>query len=184
MTTTIIIIYLSLGTILVIFGPLSKDLAKEIKMTQPCNTKSFKIRKTLLNLIIFLMGILFYPLFYFSYFFQNGKKIKNFKPKVFEEGKLYFDKIAGKGNIACKDCDHTEIMTGFMHGLDAKSNKRTGQNGYQCQDCGKLHAIFSFEKEKPIIKNCDCGGTLQRELPLFCPKCKSTNVMYHLKYIT
>lgn len=180
----IIIIYLFLGIILVFVGPLSKDLASEIRITQSDNSKTFKIRKTVFNLTIFLMGILIYPLFYYSYFFQNGKKIKNFKPKVYEEGKLYFDKIPGTGNIVCKDCDHTEIMIGFTHGFDVKSNKRTGKSGCQCQDCGKLYAISSFEKEKPIIKNCDCGGTIQRELPLFCPKCKSTNIMYLLKNIT
>lgn len=179
-----IIIYLSLGIISVLLGPLSKDLAKEIKITQTDNSKTFKIRKALFTLTIILFGILFYPIFYYSYFFQNKKKISNCKPRIYEEGKLYFDRIPGTGNIICKDCDHTEIMIGFTHGLDVKSNKRTGKSGCQCQDCGKLYEIFSFEKEKPIIKNCDCGGTLKRENALFCPKCKSTKVMYHLKYIT
>lgn len=52
-------------------------------------------------------------------------------------------------------------MTSFTHGLDVKTNKRTGERGYQCKDCGKLYAIFSFEKEKPVIQNCNCGGILQ-----------------------
>jgi hypothetical protein len=181
---TIIIIYLSIGLILVSVGPLSKDLADEIKVTQPDNSKTYKIRKTLFTLTIIGVGILLYPIFYYSYFFQNGKKINNIKPKVYEEGKLYFDKIPGKGNIVCKDCEHTEIMISFTHGFDVKSNKITGESGCQCQDCGKLYEIFSFEKEKPIIKNCDCGGTLKRENALFCPKCKSFNVVYHLKFMT
>lgn len=85
----IIFIYLSIGTVLVLLGPLSKDLAKEIKIIQPDNSKTFKIRKTLFNLTIIVMVILLYSLFYYSYFFQNGKKKSNFKPKEYEEGKLY-----------------------------------------------------------------------------------------------
>ena len=177
-------IYLSLGIISVLLGPLSKDLAKEIKITQPDNSKTFKLRKTLFTLSIILFGILLYPIFYYSYFFQNQKKISNFKPRIYEEGKLYFDRIPGTGNIICKDCGHTENMTCFTHGIDSKTGKRNGHKGFQCKDCGKLYAIINFELEKSIVKNCDCGGTIQRELPLFCPKCKSINVMYHLKYIT
>lgn len=181
---TTIIIYLSIGIILISVGPLSKDLINEIKVTQPDNSKTYKIRKTLFTLTIIGVGILLYPIFYYSYFFQNGKKMSNFKPRVYEEGKLYFGQIPGIGNLICKDCSHTEIMTSFTHGLDAKTSKRTSYKGHQCLDCGKLHAIFSFEKEELKLINCECGGTMQRENPLFCPQCQSSNVQYHLKLMT
>lgn len=181
---TIIFIYVAIGIILISVGPFSKDLSNEVKFTQTDNSKTFKIRKALFSLTLILFGILLYPLFYYSYFFQNGKKISNIKPKDYEAGKLYLDKIEGIGNIICKDCDHTETITGFIHGFDSRSKKRTGEIGYQCRDCGKLYSIDSYQGDKPIKLNCDCGGKLQREEPLFCPKCKSTNVLYHLKYMT
>lgn len=181
---TTAIVYLSVGIILVLVGPLSQDLSQEIDKVESDNSKVFKLRKALFIISIVLFGILLYPIFYYSYFFQNGKKRSNFRTKEYEKGKLYFTKIPGKGNIICKDCDHKESITGFMHGLDVNVKKRTSERGQQCQTCGKLFVTFSYEDENLHLKNCDCGGNLQRELPLFCPKCKSNNLMYNLKYIT
>jgi hypothetical protein len=97
---------------------------------------------------------------------------------------LYFHKIAGEGEIRCMLCNYSEDIISFTHGYEKlPSRKRTGTKGYQCEDCGKFHAINGFEGESDIVKNCDCGGKLQRDKTLFCPRCKSQSVGYLLKYL-
>lgn len=98
---------------------------------------------------------------------------------------LYFHKIAGEGEIRCMLCNYSEDIISFTHGYEKlPSRKRTGTKGYQCEDCGKFHCINGFEGESDIVKNCDCGGKLQRDKILFCPRCKSHSVGYLLKYLT
>lgn len=98
---------------------------------------------------------------------------------------LYFHKTPGEGEIHCMICNYSEYIICFTHGYEKlPSRRRTGTKGYQCEDCGKFHAINGFEGESDIIKNCDCGGKLQRDKILFCPSCKSHIVSYLLKYLT
>jgi hypothetical protein len=184
MLNTIVYIYLIFGIIMVSIGPLSKDLFNEIKMTKSDNSKSFIIRKTTFALTLIVAGIVLYPIYYYSYYFQNGKKINNIKKLKYDDSKLYFHRTAGIGKITCKDCNNDEKITSFTHGYDSKTGKRCDNTGYQCKDCGKFQTLFGFEHEKTVVKNCECGGKLEREKPLFCSKCKSYKVLYHLEYMT
>jgi primosomal protein N' len=54
--------------------------------------------------------------------------------------------------------------------------------GAQCQNCGKFYEIASRSKQE--VTECEYGGKLSREKPIFCPECKSKNMHYDMKYIT
>jgi len=97
----------------------------------------------------------------------------------------------------------TEEIISFIHGRIKLTGQSWGESGAQCQSCGKFTSIEhiggerSYSRRKgwgKIIKKekrtyrqliyCTCGGKLEREKPLFCPKCKSTNVEYSMRYCT
>lgn len=52
----------------------------------------------------------------------------------------------------------------------------------------ELEAIIKcredFESAYQATLFCECGGRLEREKALFCPNCKSPNLLYKLQYIT
>ena len=90
------------------------------------------------------------------------------------ENCLYFQNITGVGDIQCFECKNKEQITSFIHGIHSATT------GYQCQSCGKFHSIGNWDK----IDYCDCGGKLERDKPLFCPKCKSNRLNYEVIYMT
>ena len=84
---------------------------------------------------------------------------------------LYFVKMGGEGTIICCDCGFSEQIISSWHGFD------DNYTGYQCQSCGKLYALSGRDEKN--ISQCDCKGTLEREKPIFCPQCKSKNIIYN-----
>ena len=97
---------------------------------------------------------------------------------------LLYSKMSGAGTISCCDCGYKEDITSFLHWL---YNSDSGiydecSTGYQCQTCGKFHALS--RKEERNNRQCDCGGNLEREKPIFCPHCKSKNIKYGMAYMT
>ena len=94
-----------------------------------------------------------------------------------EDNLLYYNRIGGAGIISCNECDFKQEIVSFTHGYEISTT------GYQCKECGKFHKITD-DNIKSNIFNCECGGKLERDFPLFCPKCKSYNVSYNMRYIT
>ena len=94
---------------------------------------------------------------------------------------LFFWKMGGKGIISCSICDYKQTIVSFLHGFGENSWANTG---YQCQNCGKFQEIESYSEEIAKTAVCDCGGHLSRREPVFCPNCKSTNVIYQMTLIT
>ena len=94
-----------------------------------------------------------------------------------DDNLLYYNRIGGAGIISCNECDFKQEIVSFTHGY------KTSTTGYQCKECGKFHKITD-DNIKSNIFNCECGGKLERDFPLFCPKCKSYNVSYNMRYIT
>ena len=93
---------------------------------------------------------------------------------------LYFECINGVGNIYCRKCGFTEEITSFTH-----AGRKSSTTGYQCQSCGKFTTITTLSGDKTNIEPCyNCGGKLEREKPIFCPKCKSTKIKYSMRYCT
>ena len=97
-----------------------------------------------------------------------------------EEKFLYHLDMGGKGVISCNECDFKQEIVSFLHGF--------GKNpwicrGFQCQSCGKFHDIERIDGKYDKTE-CECGGILENENPLFCPVCKSHNMSYNMEYIT
>ena len=85
----------------------------------------------------------------------NSKKIfADERIPVFkEDGKLYFHKMGGVGEIHCKICNYSEDIISFTHGYGRPpDSRRCHSGGYQCEDCGKFNTINGFEGEKDIVK--------------------------------
>jgi hypothetical protein len=97
-----------------------------------------------------------------------------------DDGKLRFQNMGGKGNLNCQNCFHTEEVVSFLHGFGADP---WTNNGYQCQNCGKFYAI-EYDRKLAKLPSCDCGGELSRDKPIFCPKCISFKVNYHCTLMT
>ena len=181
-----IIIYLLLGIILSCFGSLAKSMTSEIRLTQFDASKYFKLRKTLFNITLRTVSTLLYPIYYYDYFFNKKKIFADEHIPIFKEDcKLYFHKMGGGGEIHCKICNYSEDIISFTHGYERPPGRRRSHSGgYQCEDCGKFNTINGFEGEKDIVKNCECGGKLHNDKPLFCPGCKSQSVGYSFRYLT
>jgi predicted nucleic acid-binding Zn ribbon protein len=96
----------------------------------------------------------------------------------YDDGKLRFSHMGGKGNFYCTECGYSQELVSFLHGISDWS-----KTGYQCQKCGKFHEIVR-DHELTEEPECDCGGSLSREKPLFCPVCKTFKVGYHMTLIT
>tara|TARA_Y100000589_G_scaffold175292_1_gene166375 strand:+ start:2601 stop:2831 length:231 start_codon:yes stop_codon:yes gene_type:complete len=53
----------------------------------------------------------------------------------------------------------------------------------QCLECGQFENLEGYDRV-PRKGKCQCGGKLSREVPVFCPTCKSKNMNYSMRYIT
>jgi len=95
---------------------------------------------------------------------------------------LYFKDMAGGGTIYCRDCGYSEKIVSDVHGFQG-SPVDTFRSGYQCQSCGKFYDL-NFDEEQNDNKRCVCGGILEDDKPIFCPKCKSKDMIYDMAYIT
>ena len=119
------------------------------------------------------------------------------KGKQYEKDNKYYRSIGslgGAGTIHCKDCDHKESITSFIHGIEKVEEGHPmawvgsieiGWTGYQCQSCGQFCTLSDTDKAKkehPLT--CSCGGELNRDKPVFCPQCKSRSMDYKMNYIT
>ena len=183
-------VYLAIGVVLVCIGPAAENISREIdrargtpmsnafmEREQPPEGKLLLARITItigfvLLWIVFIWGIL-----------KEHWNIQGTRKRVHEKSKgLWFSYMGGHGTIQCKDCDHTEEVTSFIHGTNSSSS------GFQCQDCGKFASIRSGgpgkanEYEDSLV--CECGGSLERKKVLFCPQCKSEDLSYRTLYIT
>jgi len=96
---------------------------------------------------------------------------------------LYFEYMGGVGIVKCFDCDYQEQILSFTHGGSQPNNTWT-RIGLQCQSCGKFHVSDDVRNRSNNSSKCECGGKLEREMPILCPKCKSKNMKYEMIYIT
>lgn len=94
---------------------------------------------------------------------------------------LYFSYMGGVGTITCNSCNHSEEIVSFTHLIGGKPLTFTG---VQCQKCGEFREIMNYHEAGKERLLCQCGGTLSRNEPLFCPHCKSKELDYSLKFLT
>ena len=195
-TYTYLIIYLSICALVVILIPAVKRQWGEFIKSKPQDFKKFEKKnytplriwmiKILLSILLVVVVVIFFiitplllPLL-IKYDIQNKKIDENrIKEEETKDNNLYFWKMNGVGNIQCSDCNYQEKIVSFIHGFNSSST------GLQCQSCGKFHAlerIGRVEIDTSVL--CECGGKLEREEPLFCPKCQSKNMKYRTHYMT
>ena len=182
--------YLLTGILLGTVGPVGKDISKEVERARGSSlTNAFMEReapsetKLLLFRIIVTLGfILLWPFFIYGIMKERRREIA-LEKRLEENSKgLWFSYMGGHGKITCKDCDHSEEVTSFIHGINSSSS------GFQCQGCGKLSSIKSGgpgranQYEESL--QCSCGSNLERDKVIFCPSCKSLNLSYQTLYIT
>lgn len=183
--------YLALGLVFCLIGPLSKRIKETIaKHTLPSSSDIFLGtppvplgKKILIIVVLFTVSIAFYPLFYVVIiidYFREKSFNKNVKQEQPQDNLLNFNYIPGAGIISCNKCDFNIKIVSFIHGED-EDDLRT--IGYQCQNCGEFQSITD-NAGNPKSTICSCGGTLERDNPIFCPKCKSENITYKMEIIT
>jgi hypothetical protein len=182
--------YLLVGLLLGTLGPGGQDIAEHIKRARGTPLLNAAMERTppserrLLwaRLAITVAFALLWPIFTYG-ILKDRRELAAARKAVAEESKgLRYCYMGGCGTITCKDCHHSEEVTSFIHGID------NSVSGYQCQWCGKLHAIDSGGPGRAHANEhrltCDCGGPLDRDKVLFCPSCKSQSLSYFMRYIT
>jgi hypothetical protein len=83
----------------------------------------------------------FYSLFIIMTIFLIKKLVANEGIPIFkEDGKLYFHKMGGSGELHCKLCNNTEEIINFTHGYERPPDVRISHpGGYQFEDCKKFN---------------------------------------------
>jgi hypothetical protein len=185
------IVYLIVGILLGTLGPAGKNIAKEVDSARGSPlTNAFMERDppSELKLFLFRMTItigfvLLWPFFIYGILKEHNRELADHKNFEDERSKgLKFFYLGGHGNLICKDCEHNEEVTSFIHGINSSTS------GFQCQGCGKISSIKgggpgkANDYEQSL--ECECGGALEREKVIFCPNCKSKNLSYEMQYIT
>jgi len=139
--------YLVIGTFLGTIGPAGKNISEEVRRARgtPFTNEVMEREqpsefKLMLFRVIVTMGfILLWPFFIYSII--KDQRLDEILKKELEEiraGGLWFQyNMGGCGTVTCGDCNHSESVTSFIHGIDSSST------GFQCQSCGKLEAIES-----------------------------------------
>ena len=128
---------------------------------------------------------------------EEERKENELKAKIGlrpDENYLCFSRMGGAGAIECMDCGYKEKITSFTHGAYSCTI------GRQCPNChafvyehneSEHYHTFGKSDEDFVCKHC---GTVIRKKeedilkgnddPLFCPKCHSPRLRYHMHYIT
>lgn len=136
-----------------------------------------KIKLVLFRVILSLGVILLWPVLLPSVL-KSESNNKLLSEKHNDSAKsLRWSSMGGAGEICCKECEYSENIVSFLHWYDSCTS------GYQCRSCGCFAEIEHITAET-IEGGCDCGGVLSRENALFCPRCKSEEVKYSMKFIT
>lgn len=200
-TLAYIIVYLAICAMMALFVPVAKNKWKEyFSKYYPLeidNSKNYRLPRWIRLGISYIVLVIFTLLLFILTPFLTLDLIirnRNRKKKRSEytenvDTNLYFRYMGGAGTVYCCDCRFSEDIISHLHGVEVDDSGfeiETFSSGYQCQSCGKFHTLDSSEikKVEESSKQCDCGGKLEREKPVFCPKCKSRNMKYDMEYIT
>ena len=171
------VIYLTIGVLLVIIGPLARMINERER------TPVQQWKRILLEIVLRILCIALYPiiLLVMAVDFHRSKSVNKYMEAREGDNSLYFsNSIPGAGIIKCNRCDFSQEVVGLVHGFEPNPWSRAG---VQCQNCGKFHTIRRSNENSEDIK-CECGGNLDREKALFCPKCRTNDLSYRVKYMT
>ena len=206
MIELVIGIYVTLGLFLATLGPAGRSIRREVEKTRgteftnaimqreaPSEKKLFFFKLTL------ILGFsLLWPFLLWGALKENEKYDTQPNANDAQAEGIKFQYMGGHGTLSCNQCNFSESLTSFIHGIDSS------RTGYQCQACGKFASRIRTQRlrrsndeiqEAQEILNesgsayeasliCECGGKLNREQILFCPDCKSKDMSYSMEYIT
>jgi hypothetical protein len=133
-------IYVTLGLFLATLGPAGRSIRREVEKTRgteftnailqrgaPSEKKLFFFKLTL------ILGFsLLWPFLLWGALKENKNYEVPSDSDDFERKGLKFQHMGGHGKLSCNECNFSESLTSFTHGI------RSSRTGYQCQDCGKL----------------------------------------------
>lgn len=133
-------IYLFIGILLVAFSPAGKRISDEVdsaRGTEFTNSimnreqpSELKIR--LFRFTLTLGFVLLWSIFIWSILKEHLAYEKKYKPTKSTTNDMHFHLMGGYGILSCKNCDFSQSITSFTHGVS------TSTSGFQCQTCGKL----------------------------------------------
>lgn len=178
--------YILICFVLSTLGPIKTVITDEIhrqRGTELTNAFNNRTPPSELRLLIFrILMTLLASVFWVLVIWELWKKHKHEKELIEMRTGLWFSYMGGSGSITCHDCQHTEKVTSFIHGIDAS------WSGFQCQSYGKITEITGGGRGKASqykeSLTCVCGGKFSRDNRLFCPCCKSENLSYDCEFIT
>jgi len=142
-------IYLFIGIVLVAFSPAGKRIAEEVDSARGTEfTNSMLGRKQpsekkilLFRITLTLSFVLLWSIFIWSILKEHRIAQSQSDSEEFAYKGMQFHLMGGYGTLSCKDCNFSENITSFTHGLN------TSTAGFQCQTCGKL---TERDREEPF----------------------------------
>lgn len=132
--------YLFIGILLAAFSPAGKRIAEEVdkvRGTEFTNSimgreqpSELKIR--LFRFTLTLGFMVLWIIFIWSILKEYSAHEKKYRVTKKTTNGMHFHLMGGCGTLSCKDCEFSQNITSFTHGLS------TSNSGFQCQACGKL----------------------------------------------
>jgi hypothetical protein len=181
--------YVVVGVLLLLVGPLQKAVTKSIQeVTHPpfYHARAAMGRQDMprWKRLVFAgtlraSAVILWPLF-LPGLIKEDLAGKRRLERSKERRSLTYGVMGGSGTVNCETCGYKEEIISFLHSDDLSRC----EVGFQCQACGKFVALqdhISFDRARVT---CECGGTLRRDRPVFCPACRSEAMRYQLSYIT
>ena len=142
-------IYLFIGILLVAFSPAGKRISDEVdsaRGTEFSNSimgreqpSELKIR--LFRFTLTLGFVVLWIIFIWSILKEHHAAQSQSGHEESSKKGMYFHLMGGYGTLSCKDCDFSQNITSFTHGLS------TSNSGFQCQACGRL---VSRRRDEPF----------------------------------
>ena len=188
----ILFVYLILGFLLLWFNPAKQVIKDEFFKFSMTNSLaavashkklSVETRILIFKIAIITGFILLWPILYSGVIKQYKANHEHVEDISTAEGfGVKFMFMGGHGALSCGDCGFSQELTSSTHGYHRGDEglHKCSTSGFQCQSCGKLTTKEACEES--LV--CECGGKLDREELLFCPKCKSKSLDYNMHYIT
>lgn len=192
MITTVITAYGVIGLVFVAIGPGRQAIVREVIAVRGSDIANAftgrepppKAKLLAFELTLSAVAALLWPALAIMLLQQRATELS--KQRQWEErvrSGIEFSMMGGAGSVRCRDCSYEQEIVSFTHGYS--DTGPTSQTGVQCLQCGKLTTIAEGgDNDTDVGTPCECGGTLSRDHVLFCPKCRSKNLLYEMSYIT
>ncbi len=133
-------IYVTLGLFLATLGPAGKSIRREVEKTRGTEFTNAMMqreapseKKLFFFKLVLIVGFsLLWPFLLWGALKENTNYEVQPDSDKFERKGLKFQYMGGHGKLSCNECNFSESLTSFTHGI------LSSVTGYQCQECGKL----------------------------------------------